>query len=155
MVGLRRRDDGHRVQSLTGEQGGDLGVRTGAHPGREGVGGESGRPHRGERGQEQRTKGEGRCDLNLRGVAHRLEGRWTSLIPVGSAAVIVGFGLFFATRGGVAWVTNCVASSTPVPNGVGTVKRNGTRTRVPAIGANHASILRWAARCLITARSGM
>ena len=33
--------------------------------------------------------------------------------------------------------------------------RNGTRMRVPAIGANQASMLRCAARYLIAARSGM
>jgi nickel/cobalt exporter len=32
-------------------------------------------------------------------VSHRLTGRWASLIPIGSAVVILGFGLFFATRG--------------------------------------------------------
>jgi nickel/cobalt exporter len=32
-------------------------------------------------------------------VAARLSGRWASLIPVASAAVIVGFGVFFVTRG--------------------------------------------------------
>jgi hypothetical protein len=60
-----------------------------------------------------------------------------------------------ATRGGVAWVTNWVASSMPMPSGVGISIRNGTSTRVPAIGANQASMLRWAARYLIAARSGM
>ena len=34
-------------------------------------------------------------------VSRRLAGRWASLIPVGSAAVILGFGVFFATRGGL------------------------------------------------------
>jgi ABC-type nickel/cobalt efflux system permease component RcnA len=32
-------------------------------------------------------------------VAARLRGGWTSLIPLGSALVIVGFGVFFALRG--------------------------------------------------------
>jgi nickel/cobalt exporter len=32
-------------------------------------------------------------------VAARLRGGWTSLVPLGSALVIVGFGLFFAARG--------------------------------------------------------
>jgi nickel/cobalt exporter len=32
-------------------------------------------------------------------VAARLRGRWTGLIPLGSALIIVGFGLFFAARG--------------------------------------------------------
>jgi ABC-type nickel/cobalt efflux system permease component RcnA len=32
-------------------------------------------------------------------VAARLRGRWARLIPLGSALVIVGFGLFFAARG--------------------------------------------------------
>src|SRR5439155_11047890 len=32
-------------------------------------------------------------------VAARLRGRWAGLIPIGSALVIVGFGVFFATRG--------------------------------------------------------
>jgi hypothetical protein len=47
-----------------------------------------------------------------------------------------------ATRGGVACVTNWVASRTPMPSGVGIIIRNGTRMRVPAIGANQASMLR-------------
>src|SRR5947209_13054457 len=59
-----------------------------------------------------------------------------------------------ATRGGAAWVTNWVACSMPVPNGVGISSLNGTSTRVPAIGANQASMLRWAARYLTTGRSG-
>ena len=61
----------------------------------------------------------------------------------------------FATRGGTAWVTNSTASSVPVPSGVGIVSLNGTSTRVPAIGASHTSMLRWAARYLIAARSAM
>ena len=60
-----------------------------------------------------------------------------------------------ATRGGVAWVMNWVASSMAVPSGVGTTIRNGTRMRVPASGAKAISMLRWAARYLITGRSGM
>ena len=60
-----------------------------------------------------------------------------------------------ATRGGDAWVMNWVASSMAVPSGVGITIRNGTRIRVPAIGANVISMLRWAARYLITGRSGM
>jgi hypothetical protein len=60
-----------------------------------------------------------------------------------------------ATRGGIAWVTNWVASRMPMPSGVGIIMRNGTRMRVPAIGANQASMLRCAARYLIAARSGM
>jgi len=60
-----------------------------------------------------------------------------------------------ATRGGVAWVMNWVASSMAVPNGVGITSRNGTRIRVPATGTNAISMLRWAARYLITGRSGM
>jgi nickel/cobalt transporter (NicO) family protein len=32
-------------------------------------------------------------------VSARLRGRWTGLIPLGSALIIVGFGLFFAARG--------------------------------------------------------
>jgi hypothetical protein len=48
----------------------------------------------------------------------------------------------FATRGGVACVTNCVASIIAVPSGVGTTKRNGTRMRVPASGAKAISMLR-------------
>ena len=32
-------------------------------------------------------------------VVERFRGRWASLIPVASAAVIVGFGVFFVTRG--------------------------------------------------------
>lgn len=32
-------------------------------------------------------------------VSARLRGRWSGLIPLGSALLIVGFGLFFATRG--------------------------------------------------------
>ena len=42
----------------------------------------------------------------------------------------------FATRGGVAWVMNWVASSMAVPSGVGIIIQNGTSMRVPAIGAN-------------------
>src|SRR4051794_3008010 len=61
----------------------------------------------------------------------------------------------FATRGGVADVTNEVASSIAGPKGVGIVIRNGTRMRVPATGTKAISILRWAARCLMTGRSGI
>jgi hypothetical protein len=61
----------------------------------------------------------------------------------------------FATRGGVAVVTNCVASSMAWPNGVGSVMRNGTITRVPAIGTKAISMFRWAARYLMIGRSGM
>jgi hypothetical protein len=61
----------------------------------------------------------------------------------------------FATRGGVAMVMNWVASSMAGPSGVGTFMRNGTRIRVPATGANAISMLRWAARYLMTGRSGM
>src|SRR6188472_2880672 len=61
----------------------------------------------------------------------------------------------FATRGGAAVVTKLVASSIAGPNGVGIVMRNGTRIRVPAIGTKAISMLRWAARCLITGRSGI
>jgi hypothetical protein len=61
----------------------------------------------------------------------------------------------FATFGGWALVMKDVASSMAGPSGVGTFSQNGTRTRVPAIGANATSILRWAARYLITGRSGM
>ena len=32
-------------------------------------------------------------------LAQRFRGRWLGLLPLGSAAVIMGFGLFFATRG--------------------------------------------------------
>jgi hypothetical protein len=60
-----------------------------------------------------------------------------------------------ATRGGVAWVMNWVASSMAVPSGVGTAIRNGTRMRVPATGAKATSMLRCAVRYLMTARSGM
>ena len=60
-----------------------------------------------------------------------------------------------ATRGGEAWVMNWVASSIAVPSGVGITIRNGTRMRVPATGAKAISMLRWAARYLITGRSGM
>src|SRR6478672_5412932 len=61
----------------------------------------------------------------------------------------------FATRGGVAVVTNDVASSIAGPNGVGITRRNGTSTRVPAIGTKAISILRSCARYLITGRSGI
>src|SRR5947209_3506116 len=61
----------------------------------------------------------------------------------------------FAVRDGMADVTNWVASSTPTPSGVGTERRYGTRIRVPEIGANQTSMLRWAARYLIAGRSGM
>jgi hypothetical protein len=60
-----------------------------------------------------------------------------------------------ATCGGVAWVMNWVASSMAGPSGVGIFIQNGTRMRVPATGAKAISMLRWAARYLITARSGM
>ena len=40
------------------------------------MGGEGGGPYRGQRGQHQRIQGEGRGDLNLRGVAHRSEGQF-------------------------------------------------------------------------------
>ena len=61
----------------------------------------------------------------------------------------------FATCGGVACVMNSVACSIAVPSGVGITIRNGTRMRVPATGAKAISMLRWAVRYLITARSGM
>ena len=61
----------------------------------------------------------------------------------------------FATLGGAAVVTNDVASSIARPNGVGMVMRNGTRTRVPAIGTKAISIRRSVARYLITGRSGI
>jgi len=61
----------------------------------------------------------------------------------------------FATRGGSWTVWNCVASSTASPNGVGIARRNGTSTRVPAIGTSVISIFRSVARYLITGRSGM
>ncbi|MGY2901828.1 hypothetical protein ACVWVY_000849 [Bradyrhizobium sp. URHC0002] len=61
----------------------------------------------------------------------------------------------FATLGGIAVVTNDVASSIASPNGVGIVMRNGTKTRVPAIGTKAISIRRSVARYLITGRSGM
>jgi hypothetical protein len=57
--------------------------------------------------------------------------------------------------GGAAEVWNSVASSTAVPIGVGTIMRNGTRMRVPAIGTKAISMLRWAVRYLITGRSGI
>src|SRR5207302_8430656 len=60
-----------------------------------------------------------------------------------------------ATRGGIGWLMNWVASSIAGPSGVGTFSQNGTRTRVPATGANAISTLRWAARYLITGRSGI
>ena len=61
----------------------------------------------------------------------------------------------FATRGGVATVWNCVASSTAGPNGVGMTVRNGTRMRVPAIGTKEISIRRSPARYWMIGRSGM
>ena len=61
----------------------------------------------------------------------------------------------FATFGGWADGDEAVASSMAGPSGVGTFSQNGTRTRVPAIGAKAISMLRWAARYLITGRSGM
>ncbi|MGY4282787.1 hypothetical protein ACVWXO_002007 [Bradyrhizobium sp. LM2.7] len=60
-----------------------------------------------------------------------------------------------ATLGGWAEVMKLVASSIAGPKGVGTFSQNGTRIRVPATGANAISMLRWAARYLITGRSGM
>ena len=61
----------------------------------------------------------------------------------------------FATRGGEGVVMNWVASSIAGPSGVGIFIQNGTRMRVPAIGANAISMLRWAVRYLITGRSGI
>jgi hypothetical protein len=61
----------------------------------------------------------------------------------------------FATLGGVACVMKVVASSSAGPSGVGIFIQNGTRMRVPRIGAKAISMLRWAARYLITGRSGM
>jgi hypothetical protein len=61
----------------------------------------------------------------------------------------------FAGCGGAAEVWNSVASSTAVPSGVGTCRRNGTRMRVPAIGTSTISMLRWVVRYLITGRSGI
>jgi hypothetical protein len=61
----------------------------------------------------------------------------------------------FATLGGCGVVMKLVASSIAGPKGVGTFSQNGTRTRVPATGAKAISMLRWAARYLITGRSGM
>src|SRR6185436_15132341 len=60
----------------------------------------------------------------------------------------------FATFGGWADVKKLVASSIAGPSGVGTFSQNGTRIRVPATGAKAISMLRWAARYLITGRSG-
>jgi hypothetical protein len=59
-----------------------------------------------------------------------------------------------SARGGSATETNCLASSTPGPSGVGMAKRNGTSTRVPAIGASQTSASRNSIRYLIAARSG-
>jgi len=56
---------------------------------------------------------------------------------------------------GLACATKWVASSIAVPSGVGTTMRNGTRKRVPGIGANAISILRCDCRYLITGRSGI
>ena len=69
--------------------------------------------------------------------------------------VACGNQFVFATRGGIACVTNWVASSIASPSGVGITMRNGTRMRVPRTGANAISMLRAAARYLITGRSGM
>ena len=55
---------------------------------------------------------------------------------------------------GCATATNCFACSTPRPSGVGIEKRNGTSTRVPAIGASQTSASRSSTRYLIAARSG-
>ena len=57
-------------------------------------------------------------------------------------------------RGGCATETNCFACSKPSPIGVGMAKRNGTRTRVPEIGASQTSASRSAMRYLIAGRSG-
>ncbi len=70
-------------------------------------------------------------------------------------SIIVPYYCVLATRGGVAVVMNVVASNSAGPSGVGTLIQNGTRMRVPASGANAISMLRWAARYLITGRSGM
>jgi hypothetical protein len=79
--------------------------------------------------------------------------------PPDCAALHQGYGSapywVFATLGGWALVMKEVASSMAGPSGVGTFSQNGTRMRVPAIGANATSMLRWAARYLITGRSGM
>src|SRR5215472_1949648 len=47
-----------------------------------------------------------------------------------------------ARCGGNAVATKSVASSTPIPSGVGIDTRNGTTTRVAAIGASQASMSR-------------
>src|SRR6059058_1275535 len=60
-----------------------------------------------------------------------------------------------ATLGGEGAVMNAVACSIAGPKGVGIFTQNGTRMRVPAIGANAISIPRWAVRYLITGRSGI
>jgi hypothetical protein len=55
---------------------------------------------------------------------------------------------------GCATDTNEVACKRPVPSGVGIEKRNGTSTRVPAIGASQTSASRNSTRYLIAGRSG-
>src|SRR5258705_11959110 len=60
-----------------------------------------------------------------------------------------------ATRGGVAWVMNWVASSVAGSSGVGILIQEGTRIRVPPTGTKGISVLRWAAGSLVTGRSAM
>jgi hypothetical protein len=78
-------------------------------------------------------------------------------IPVKSPSCKLAAGDYcvLATRGGVAEVMNWVASSIAEPSGVGITIRKGTKMRVPASGAKATSMLRWAVRYLITARSGI
>src|ERR1700730_16550710 len=82
------------------------------------------------------------------GIADATPKLWTARAAQRAAAA-AGVG-----RGGVATETNCVASSTPGPNGVWSDRRYGTTTRVPAIGASQTSMSRWAIKYLIPGRSG-
>src|SRR4051794_39078475 len=97
----------------------------------------------------------GRATWHEPGIHNHEPGLWIPGLRAGAHPGMTESYCVFATRGGVAVETNCVASKTPMPSGVGIIMRNGTRMRVPAIGANQASMLRWAARYLIAARSGM
>src|ERR1700731_4734991 len=121
--------------------------------------------------------GEGGCDAKhrrrVRGLSPRIEtphparsgaqvrSKARHLLPQGEKGKIspghdVSCGYcVLATRGGVAWVMNWVASSIAGPSGVGIFIQNGTRMRVPATGAKAISMWRWADRYLITARSGI
>jgi hypothetical protein len=70
------------------------------------------------------------------------------------AAAVSLYCVLAAECDGCATVTNEIACNRPVPSGVGNEKRNGTKTRVPEIGASHTSASRSSTRYLIAGRSG-